>query len=257
MQITQSLAVLTFSPPSQDNLKGELVCGHGSAVPQQPEIQPSLTPHGLVYSCPQAEELVLPVSTSRAANLPRSAKLVVLYLEQYLLQRKAFLLCTLKKMLNESCRSLQSLKDIGNNFMAILPDAWTDWIKPATPCCSAFNGNNWDAWETTAENSLTSQGIWREQTLQCGHYNAQLQHLIKKREKISYFSLFSLSLFLPSPLPLFFFFQRKFSARERPQGPSHWERVDTFNSPWHIQFTSPCSGCQRHQLAPVVEILFI
>lgn len=70
-----------------------------------------------------------------------------------------------------------------------------------------------------------------EQTLQCGHYNAQLQHLIKKREKISYFSLFSLSLLLPSPLPLFFFFQRKFSARERPQGPSHWERVDTFNSP--------------------------
>lgn len=123
MQITQSLAVITFSPPSQDNLKGELVCGHGSAVPQQPEIQPSLTPHGLVYSCPEAEELVLPVSTSRAANLPRSAKLVVLYLEQYLLQRKAFLLCTLKKMLNESCRSLQSLKDIGNNFMAILPDA--------------------------------------------------------------------------------------------------------------------------------------
>lgn len=86
--------MITFSPPSQDNLKGELVCGHGSADPQQPELQPSLTAHGLVYSCPQAEE---PVSASRAANPLRSAKLVVLYLEQYLLQRKAFLLCTLKK----------------------------------------------------------------------------------------------------------------------------------------------------------------
>lgn len=115
--------MITFPCPSQDNLKGELVCGHGSASPQQPEIEPILAPHGLVYSCPQAEELILPVSASRAANLPRSAKLVVLYLEQYLLQRKAFLLCTLKKILNESCRSLQSLKDIGNNFMAILPDA--------------------------------------------------------------------------------------------------------------------------------------
>lgn len=72
-----------------------------------------------------------------------------------------------------------------------------------------------------------------EQTLQCGHYNVQLQHLIKKREKISNFSLFSLSLslFPPPPRIFFLFFQRKFSARERPQGPSHWERVDTFNSP--------------------------
>lgn len=40
-----------------------------------------------------------------------------------------------------------------------------------------------------------------EQMLQCGHYNAQLQHLIKKREKISYFSLFSLALSLLSPSP--------------------------------------------------------
>lgn len=68
----------------------------------------------------------------------------------------------------------------------------------------------------------------------------------KKRKKISYLSLFC----------LFFFFQRKFSARKRPWGPSHWERVDTFNSPWHIQFTSPYSGCQRHQLAPLVVIFF-
>jgi len=34
-----------------------------------------------------------------------------------------------------------------------------------------------------------------------------------------------------SPFFSFSFFQRKFSTRKRPQGPSRWERVDTFNSP--------------------------
>lgn len=74
-----------------------------------------------------------------------------------------------------------------------------------------------------------------EQMLQCGHYNAQLQHLIKKKGKDLLLQLvFTLSLplsFPPPPFPFFSLFQRKFSARERPRGPSHWERVDTFNSP--------------------------
>lgn len=47
-----------------------------------------------------------------------------------------------------------------------------------------------------------------EQTLQCGHYNAQLQHLIKKKGKDLLLQLvLTLPLFSPSPpFPLFFFF---------------------------------------------------
>lgn len=86
--------MITCSPPSQNNLKGELVCGHGSVDPEQPEIQLSLTLCGLVSSRLREQELVLPVSVSEAANLLRFGKLVVLYLEPYLLQCKTFLLCT-------------------------------------------------------------------------------------------------------------------------------------------------------------------
>lgn len=75
-----------------------------------------------------------------------------------------------------------------------------------------------------------------EQTLQCGHYNAQLQHLIKKREKISYFSLFSLSLLLPSPFPFFSFFKGNLVPEKDLKVPAigreltHSILHDTFNS---------------------------
>lgn len=76
-----------------------------------------------------------------------------------------------------------------------------------------------------------------EQTLQCGHYNAQLQHLIKKREKISYFSLFSLSLSssLP-PFPFFSFFKGNLVPEKDLKVPAigreltHSILHDTFNS---------------------------
>lgn len=88
----------------------------------------------------------------------------------------------LEKILNESYGSLQSLKDIGNNFVAILPDAWTDWMKAATLHCTASGSSKQGTWETTQWAALLISASG-DQMLQCRYYNAQLQHLIKKKKK--------------------------------------------------------------------------